>query len=232
MKVAETAHFLTLTYDEEQIPWTNTKPTLHKPDFQLFMKRLRSRQKRKKSQWKIRYYAVGEYGSETKRPHYHAITFNLHPKILSELTDIWDKGFVDIGTVTPASIRYVTKYVINKVGQFTDQEKPFALMSRNPGLGANYLDTTSSFHKSNKKETVRNDVGLEQPMPRYYKEKIFTDYQRAKMTKINQEKAISREIENARQYAKEGKNYQRLKDQGQQEDIKNINRRLNSKNKL
>ena len=48
--------------------------SLRKRDFQLFMKRLR----KKYSDDRIRFYACGEYGSETFRPHYHAILFGLH----------------------------------------------------------------------------------------------------------------------------------------------------------
>ncbi|AXB22553.1 replication initiation protein [Lynx canadensis associated microvirus CLP 9413] len=47
--------------------------TLAKRDFQLFMKRLR----KAFPDQKIRYFAAGEYGSETFRPHYHAILFGL-----------------------------------------------------------------------------------------------------------------------------------------------------------
>lgn len=74
------AWFLTLTYNNEHgrlavddqgvcKEWL----TLRKEDFQLFMKRLR-----KATGQKLRYYACGEYGSETFRPHYHAIIFGLH----------------------------------------------------------------------------------------------------------------------------------------------------------
>lgn len=47
--------------------------TLRKRDFQLFMKVLRRR-----TGQKVRYFAAGEYGDKTFRPHYHAIIFGLH----------------------------------------------------------------------------------------------------------------------------------------------------------
>lgn len=65
------AVFLTLTYDNEHLPVlvnVNTgqgTPTLQKRDLQLFLKRLRKAFKGKE----LRYYAVGEYGSRTLRPH-------------------------------------------------------------------------------------------------------------------------------------------------------------------
>uniref|UniRef100_A0AAU8B902 Replication initiator protein n=1 Tax=Dulem virus 104 TaxID=3145581 RepID=A0AAU8B902_9VIRU len=88
------AYFVTLTYDDAHVPRTwysdpetgeaQQALTLKKRDFQLFMKRLRKWQDgicnndncdRDSS---IRYFAAGEYGSKTYRPHYHAIIFNLH----------------------------------------------------------------------------------------------------------------------------------------------------------
>ena len=62
--------FMTITYDEENVPYEfsgddGLVQTLCKRDLQLFIKRLRK--------WlhpeKIKYYACGEYGSRTHRPH-------------------------------------------------------------------------------------------------------------------------------------------------------------------
>ncbi|AVA31643.1 VP4 [Gokushovirus MK-2017] len=78
----ESSYFVTLTYDQEHVPETwypdpSTGEalralTLRKRDFQLFMKRLR-----KHTGQEIRYFAAGEYGTKTFRPHYHAIIFGL-----------------------------------------------------------------------------------------------------------------------------------------------------------
>lgn len=73
--------FITLTYDDDHVPpsgyvdsdgvWHDSL-TLRRRDFDLFMKRLR----RRFPGYNIRFYGCGEYGSETFRPHYHAILFN------------------------------------------------------------------------------------------------------------------------------------------------------------
>lgn len=47
--------------------------TLSKRDLQLFMKRLR----KEFPEVKLRYYAAGEYGDKTLRPHYHLIVYGL-----------------------------------------------------------------------------------------------------------------------------------------------------------
>uniref|UniRef100_A0AAU8AU79 Replication initiator protein n=2 Tax=unclassified Microvirus TaxID=338099 RepID=A0AAU8AU79_9VIRU len=77
------AYFATITYSDNFVPRSEyvcdrtgevlEALTLRKRDFQLFMKRLR----KKFSDQKIRFFACGEYGSETFRPHYHAIIFGL-----------------------------------------------------------------------------------------------------------------------------------------------------------
>lgn len=63
--------FVTLTYDNEHLP---ADESVSKYEFQTFMKRLR-----KSYGARIRYFACGEYGTESGRPHYHAIIFGLAP---------------------------------------------------------------------------------------------------------------------------------------------------------
>lgn len=79
-----TCWFFTITYNDKYVPKVVTQDpetgksvpayTLRKRDFQLFMKRLR----KAFSDDRIRFFAAGEYGSETFRPHYHAVIFGLH----------------------------------------------------------------------------------------------------------------------------------------------------------
>lgn len=114
--------FLTLTYSEENLPEGGTLVLQH---LQLFLKRLR-----KQSGKKIRYFACGEYGDSTDRPHYHIILFGLDfpdkrqhsknergdPLFVSETLDtIWGKGNCWIGAVSWSSAAYVARYVIKKV---------------------------------------------------------------------------------------------------------------------
>ena len=70
--------FVTLTYDDENLPRKGNSTTLIKKDFQDFMKRLR--EPNQELDWTpptpIRYYHCGEYGDQFGRPHYHAILFN------------------------------------------------------------------------------------------------------------------------------------------------------------
>lgn len=185
------AYFVTLTYAPKYLPKTPNKlATLCKRDFQLYMKRLRKVNERLGNMRKIKYYAVGEYGSIGFRPHYHAIIFN---SLEDPLVDAWrvtDKvsgtsepiGSVKLGSVSAASIGYTAKYIAkeSKVPMFRndDRVKEFSLMSRN--LGASYL--TPAVIRYHKADYRRNYVvypgGAKQPLPRYYRDKIYSDYEK------------------------------------------------------
>lgn len=68
--------FLTLTYDDNHIPECQEGSPIHplkKRDLQLFIKRLR----KEFPNDRIRYFACGEYGSNSMRPHYHLLVFNI-----------------------------------------------------------------------------------------------------------------------------------------------------------
>lgn len=66
------AIFITLTYDEEHVP---DNQSLRKADLVLFFKRLRKSLSLENR--RVRYFACGEYGDQTQRPHYHAIVFGM-----------------------------------------------------------------------------------------------------------------------------------------------------------
>jgi hypothetical protein len=174
---SNSAHFVTLTYNDEHIKKTkNGFETLVKKDVQDFFKRLR-----KLTKQKISYYAVGEYGDTGERPHYHIILFNANPKLVEnawKLNDI-TLGNVHFGDVGDASVGYTLKYISKdkKIPQFNgdDRQKEFALMSK--GLGAGYL--TQNMVKWHTKGNIENKVylplkdGKKAAMPRYYKDKLW-----------------------------------------------------------
>lgn len=145
------ASFITLTYNSVHCP-----SHLVKKDLQDFFKRLRNVSRDFDIIIPpIRYFACGEYGKKSHRPHYHAIVFGvdmLHDhawlsypcgftngrlryssKVLEK---VWGKGFVVVGDASFQSIRYVSKYISK---QYQDDSKshdefpPFTLKSI--GLG-------------------------------------------------------------------------------------------------
>lgn len=133
--------FITLTYDDQHLP---VDGKIRKRDLQLFFKRLRF------NGFKFRYFASGELGDLSKRPHYHALLFGLHldPDKLKlwkpgkyplynhpDIEKCWPFGYAVLGGVSYDSAQYVAKYVIKKYGD----EDGFITMSRRPGLGFAYM---------------------------------------------------------------------------------------------
>lgn len=136
----ENAIFSTLTYNDEQLPLT-----LQKRDLQLFLKRLR-----KATRGVLRFFASGEYGETTNRPHYHAIIYGLSEREAPRLEETWKKGHVRTYQATPANIAYTAGYCSKKIGyqryshertdpttgEVYEWQPAFIQMSRRPGIGA------------------------------------------------------------------------------------------------
>ncbi len=137
--------YLTLTYNDEElskIDEMGSPGSLHSPHLTNFWKRLR------KHKHKFRYYACGEYGDKSYRPHYHAIAFGLYLSdripykqhngnqlYTSEtLNKIWGHGYVVIGNVTFESCAYVARYVMKKRNG-SDFEKEQLYGRFNPSTG-------------------------------------------------------------------------------------------------
>lgn len=181
----DSSYFVTLTYNDDNLPDAvhpetgeiGQYKTLHKRDMQLFMKRLR---KNYKHDNKIRFFLAGEYGSQTARPHYHALLFGLKLDDLqlykktplgfklytSEfLNEVWQyKGYVIIAEVTWETCAYTARYIMKKqkgVGKdwFVENgiQQEFTLMSRKPGIA-------KEFYNKNKLDLLRyGEVNISTP---------------------------------------------------------------------
>lgn len=173
--------FLTLSYNDNNLPLNNT---LVKKDVQDFLKRLRKFY----SGVKIKYFAVGEYGSKTMRPHYHIIIFGLKSfndikknRGLAHLFSekIWKKGFCHIGDVNVKTIRYCSKYIMKEFVKGYDKDSfekagmlfPFSLKST--GLGLKYFMDNIDYIKD---QIINNrPISLYKAKigyPRYYRKKL------------------------------------------------------------
>lgn len=155
--------FITLTYDDEHLP---ADGKISKKTLQDFWKRLRH-------QGKIRYFACGEYGEKTRRPHYHAIifgqdfltpeTYKINDTLYSTpvLTETWGLGAVIVAEFNMSTACYVAGYVQKK----SHDIDTFNLMSTRPGIGSvwlqKYVDDVSRLG------SVVIE-GKEQPVPRRY----------------------------------------------------------------
>lgn len=149
LKYHDSAYFVTITYSPEFVPkvWyvdestgeANEALSLRKKHFQLFMKNVRKMAQPDK----VRFFAAGEYGSKTWRPHYHAILFGLRLNDLilvqqgesynyytsPSLQRCWDvveckrsitplaysHGQVVVADVNWQTCAYVARYVVKKL---------------------------------------------------------------------------------------------------------------------
>ncbi|WNK12539.1 MAG: replication initiator protein [Microvirus sp.] len=187
--------FITLTYDEAHCP-----RSVSVRDVQLFMKRLRER-----TGSKIRYFCVGEYGEKFSRPHYHLLLFGFDfsdkkywcgkgksRQYRSELLEsLWTAGFSTVGTVTPASAQYVAQYCTKivtgkkKAEHYGDRRPEFAIMSRKPGLGFDWLQQYGNVLFE--RDFVVVSGGSKLAIPRFYLEK-FPDDIKAKIKAFRKER--------------------------------------------
>lgn len=129
--------FVTLTY--ENPPEGPGRGNLSPRDLTLWLKRLRDAV----HPIPLRYFAVGEYGSTTWRPHYHAAIFGIppDPHVISQT---WQKGFTMAAPLSPQSMAYVAGYCTKKMTKPDDSRlsgrvPEFSRMSLRPGIGAHAM---------------------------------------------------------------------------------------------
>lgn len=158
------AYFLTLTYDDENLTLQDTITGLHQANrkhIQDFIRELRRVHS-------LRYFGVHEYGSITKRNHYHLITWLINKEQNLELAlvqKLWKFGFIQKDKLNSARIHYCTKYlnkpfrnswksreeIIDDPFYTLDQKKDmlidsfvksntFNFMSTRPAIGAQLLE--------------------------------------------------------------------------------------------
>ncbi len=173
--------FMTLTYSDENLP---EDLSVSKYELQNFIKRLR------KKHGKLRYFAVGEYGSQTNRPHYHVIGFgvpnclhgrtrgkNCCPVCLS-IAEVWGLGNIYLGQVSQDSAGYCAGYVVKGWTRdipLLDRSPEFTLKSLKPGIGEGFAWEMASellrVGRTSVPRTVRHNGRL-WPLGRYMLEKV------------------------------------------------------------
>lgn len=194
-KISKSSHFITLTYDTNNVPISkNGFLTLSKgrqSDLTLFFKRLRQAHVRlykklrvpDELQSHIKYYACGEYGGKTKRPHYHILLFDC---VIELIQEAWQKGQVHYGIVSEASVGYTLKYMckpkrIPEHGR-DDRQPEFSVMSK--GLGVNYLsEKMIAWHRKDleTRQYCPLPDGKKIALPRYYRNKMYTEQEKKRL---------------------------------------------------
>lgn len=219
-EIASLSLFVTLTYNTDHVPITRrgfmsldkdriVRNKNYEKELRLWKENKRKRKPKemvfqgshltnffkmlRKTEPNIRYYAVGEYGGQTYRPHYHIILYNAS---IQGVIDAWQVdgkplGECYFGTVEGASIGYVLKY-ISKTKQIPmhendDRVPEYCRMSK--GLGANYLnDKTKAWHKADleNRQYMPIEEGKKCAMPRYYRNRIYTDQEKGYLSGHNE----------------------------------------------
>jgi len=176
--------FLTLTYNDENLPKNGS---VDPREITLFLKRLR-----RNINGGIRYFAVGEYGDRSWRPHYHMALFGTIDQLAIEVA--WqDRGFVSLGELNSKSAGYITGYVTkgltnkkmavlvdkNLHPEFMRSSKGFKKDPVHPGgLGIAAIISMAQTIKNNKyakQEAIRTlrHGKMELPLGRYLTQKLM-----------------------------------------------------------
>lgn len=141
-------------------------------------------QKRANPDFKGKHFYIGEYGTKTKRPHFHMLTFGHDPELIDR---IWSTKFGHTD-IKPASYRYYA-YVVNYLDkdEYTSLKEANPLFTGNPqkrfmspGIGLPFLDTLTQSQIHQVLTEGRLDCALEDGrtinIPRYFKEKILSEF--------------------------------------------------------
>jgi len=167
-KMHEQNAFITLTYDDENLP---PGGKLVYEDFQKFIRALRKKNfnPRTGDREPLGYFVTGEYGERTKRPHWHAILFNWRPpqtlrrsggQIVTDvafkystergdrvytsqtLSETWNKGLAEFGDVTFHSAGYCARYAAKKLvhGDDGHEYEPISKKSSKHAIGKKFLE--------------------------------------------------------------------------------------------
>ncbi len=127
--------FVTLTYNDENLPMERGVNTLAPADYTKFLKKFRKRVHPRK----IRTFGVGEYGKLSNRPHYHIIVFNTKNGDEHHIKNSWCKnekemGFIEVDNCSDGLVAYIAGYVVDKLlnrGQIDARvQRPFMRASK------------------------------------------------------------------------------------------------------
>lgn len=129
-------YFVTLTYDDHHLPENGS---LNPDDLQKFIKGVRNKI------GSFRYYAVGEYGEQSQRPHYHLCIFTDPPFDINKIHGIWSQGFIQVSHLTSERAAYTARYVLKKLtgkaaSEYEGRIPEFSRMSRRNAIGYRYVE--------------------------------------------------------------------------------------------
>ena len=211
--------FLTLTYDDDHIPWHGSLCTQLPRRFIRYLRRNITGVELapgSDDRRPIRYFGCGEYGSKRARAHYHILLFNVRfddvqkygrdTYTSSLVSKLWPYGTHLIGNVTPASASYVAGYALKKVSAWEKEQKysvadfetgevvqrvpEFAMMSLKPPIGYYWYEK----YKAELGAGYIVADGSQVAIPRLYRDKLAVHdpalHERMQWNKFKQAKSF------------------------------------------
>lgn len=133
---SKSCYFVTLTYADEYLYRIepHLPASLNKSHYVNFLKRLR-----KSLPYKIRFFGVGEYGSDSSRPHYHFMFFLpeyvKRDTFRSYIYKAWTYGFNTVKDGLTQRMYYIAKYTVKGSDHPFCTESPFQTCSCSPPIG-------------------------------------------------------------------------------------------------
>lgn len=176
--------FCTLTYDDDNLPKYGY---VSRCDLQKFFKRLRH-------YTKFSYYAIGEYGTTTFRPHYHFIGFFdgvTFDDVSTWVSLCWKYGFTSTYRANVKTINYILHYHVRPKNPIPNDPycRTFQTFSKRLGLqflfddNGNIKQSVIDMVCNSDRRHVGDIYGRHFILPRYYTKKIeemgYTLYKRS-----------------------------------------------------
>lgn len=193
--------FVTLTYNDLNVPYGKNGFCINKNDHFEFIKSLKiletdeelrkrkilsseelARKRSKTGEFykgynpketRFKYYGVCEYGDENDRPHWHYILFNVRD--INNINCAWNRGIVQVDECNVNTIDYVLKYMIKEHGDGKiGKQREVSFMSK--GIGNSVADAEFKLYiKTDRGNQVLNQRGGKVALPRYYSKKYIDD---------------------------------------------------------
>lgn len=224
----DTNWFITLTYDPVYDDLLKNPETgmlsLKKDHLTAFEKALRQVLARAGIQSAgVRFFSAGEYGDAFGRPHWHCLVFNAplpdanifaHNKLGDPLyhsaliEKAWKYGFAVLGKITWQSASYTARYVMKKrkgkEKSYYDAagiEPEFTRMSRNPGIGKEFIDANIEYLESHSGIAIPGSSGRLLNGGRYMRSRLSDHDPIAFWRKQKAEKEVMDDMTAARRVA-------------------------------
>jgi hypothetical protein len=171
--------FLTLTYDDENLP----SQLIVKEYFQKFIKRLR-----KTTPNKVKYIVSHEYGGKSGRPHHHAILFGWTPPKQSFLTvapsgeplfcstkldQLWPYGYHSIGEANEKTAYYIASYSLKSNSHNVLCDDTGEIVTVNDSMNCSTRPAIGKEYFLKNADTI---VANEPMLPRYYVKLLEKEY--------------------------------------------------------